>query len=228
MSVCILYMLMYIAGICLYNCWQSNWWTEKKDKWMIREQLPRIASCMQNVYAWMIKLWTLSKWVFSCLNFFFSLPFRFFGNDFVVYSMHNAFSLHLMDAKPDIRGKRVKEKHTHTYKGKKRKPNTVQFSTHSLIEFVKNFINKTKIWLKSVKRGRSITRKEKKNCSPIFQYNFRQRKICNTSRAMAFLFKIFFAFSGFSLSHSNFTVYYTAYTRHTVYLHFITQCQRTS
>lgn len=124
MSVCILYMLMYIAGVCLYNCWQSNWRTEKKDKWMIREQLPRIASCMQNVYAWMIKLWTLSKWVFSCLNFF-SLPFRFFGNDFVVYSMHNVFSLHSVDAKPDIRGK--ERDYTHI-RMKERKENQIPFN----------------------------------------------------------------------------------------------------
>lgn len=95
----------------------------------------------------------------------------------------------------------------------KRKRNTVQFSTHGLIGFVKNFINKAEIWLKSVKSG-SITRKEEENFSPIFQYNFWRWKICNTSRAMAFFKYVFFGF--FSVSLQFHRIIFGVYTAHSI------------
>lgn len=171
----------------------------------------------------MIKLWMLSKRFFSCSNSF-SSTISFFGSDFVVYSMLTALFLFalLNNAKADIHGKRSEQRRS---KGK----GPVRFCTHRFIGFVKKFIGKTKIWLKSEQRKchnqEECIRKRRQGIPPIFQLNFFAVKTLQQSASNG-LFMWFFAFGAFFLSLSNFTPY--KLHTHTQHPHFIAQCQRTS
>lgn len=158
----------------------------------------------------MIKLWTLSKWFFFVSIWIFSFNDLIFWQQFCcVFNAEHSFTLHDY-LKPDIYGKWVKKK----FKLKEMRKNSVQFNTHSFIESVKRFINKTtKIWLKGEKRKASQgINGEKKHFCPFFN------SFVTFSRANGLFIWFFVFFWDFSLSHSNFTIHTTTQPAHLYFL----------